>query len=130
MIAINQDKLGIMGRQFLVRNDIQMWLKPLTNNRTAFVFMQPLATGTPTNVTVLLNEMNLNDFPAYNFYEAFSGKLIGTFKKNASFSHTVNPSGNCLAFWTQPVNEMNGKVIKPLPYMTLEPFSAKKSTGF
>ena len=124
MIAINQDKLGVMGRQFLVRNDIQMWAKPLMNNRTAFVFMQPSATGTPTNVTVLLKEMCLTDFSAYNFYEAFSGKLIGSFKNDASFSHTVNPSGNCLAFWAQPVNEMNGKV--PLPYMTL----AKKKFQF
>ena len=115
-----------MGRQFLVRNEIQMWTKPLTNDRTAFVFMLPSATGTPTNVTVALNELSLNRFPSYIFYETFTGQLIGVYKSNESFSHAVNPSGSVFTFWAQPAKFDNGKLIQPLQYMSLRPHSQRK----
>ena len=127
LLAINQDKLGIMGKQFLVKNNVEMWTKPLTNDRTAFVFMYPLPYGTPAGVTVTLNELGLIRYSSYNFYESFSGKLIGTYKYDGSFSCIVNPSGSVFAFWAEPVKVVNGKVIQPLPYMSLRPFSGKKS---
>ncbi len=127
LLAINQDKLGIMGKQFLVRENVYMWSKPLTNDRTAFVFMYPLPYGTPANVKVTLNEIGLIRYASYNFYESFSGKLIGTFKYDESFTCTVNPSGSVFAFWAQPVKIVDGHVVEALPYMSLRPFSAKKS---
>ena len=116
-----------MGKQFLVRNNVQMWTKPLTNDRTAFVFMYPLPYGTPAGVKVTLNELGLIRYSSYDFYESFSGQLIGTFKYDASFTCTVNPSGSVYAFWAQPSKQIDGKALEPLPYMSLKPFSGKKS---
>ena len=116
-----------MGRQFLVKNNIQMWTKPLVNDKTAFVFMYPLPYGTPAGVIVKLNDLGLIRYSSYNFYESFSGQLIGTYKSSDSFNCTVNPSGCVFAFWAQPAKIVYGKVIEPLPYMSLRPFSHKKS---
>lgn len=125
LIAINQDKLGIMGKQFLIQNNVQMWSKPLTNDRTAFVFMYPLPYGTPQGVNVSLNALGLIRYSSYDLYESFSGKLIGTYKYNAYFSCNVNPSGGVFAFWAQATKTLNGEFIEPLPYMSLRPFTIK-----
>ncbi len=39
MIAINQDSLGIMGKRIAKVNSIEIWSKSLSNDYTAFVFL-------------------------------------------------------------------------------------------
>ena len=110
MIAINQDKLGVMGKMFMKQNGVQFWAKPLSNDYTAFVLLNPEPYGTPTGVSVSLKDLGLIRYPAYNLYESFTGNLIGQYKYNSVFSASVDPSGSVFAFWAEPVS---GKDVKP-----------------
>lgn len=103
MIAINQDKLGIMGKRILTVNSVEIWSKPLLNDYTAFVFLNHLPYGTPTQVKVSLYDLGLIRYKAYNFYEAFSGNFTGQYMYKDVLSVQVDPSGSVYAFWTQPV---------------------------
>ena len=106
LIAINQDKLGIMGKQFANKyNGVEIWSKLLSNDFTAFVFFNPLPYGTPSNVKISLKELGLIRYPAYNFYESFSGNLIGQYKNTDVFNVTVDPSGSVFAFWSEPAQK-------------------------
>jgi alpha-N-acetylgalactosaminidase len=122
LIAINQDKLGVFGKKFMVKDNIEMWSKPLVNDRTAFVFLNPLPYGTPIKTDISLNDLGLIRYTKYNFYESFSGKLIGAYNYDDIFEFSVNPSGSVLTFWTEPAKVVSGKPIRPLPYMSLRAF--------
>lgn len=103
-LAINQDSMGAMGIRFNKVNNVQMWRKPLTKLRTAFVFYAPEPYGELIKVSVQLKSgLGLIDSPLFNFYETFSGKLIGQFNYTSTFTTHVQPSGSVLAFWAEPV---------------------------
>jgi hypothetical protein len=104
LIAINQDKLGIMGKRFTTVNSVECWSKKVTGNRQVFVFFYPLPYGTPARVDIKLSDLNLVDFKQYDFYESFSGELIGHFGANDTFKTSVDPSGSVVAFWAEPSN--------------------------
>ncbi len=123
MIAINQDKLGVFGKKFKIKDNIEMWSKALVNDRTAFVFMLPLPYGTPIRSQISLNELGLIRYLKYNFYESFSGKLMGTYSYNEIFVFSVNPSGSVLAFWAEPAKLLDNNFINPLPFVSLKVFS-------
>jgi alpha-N-acetylgalactosaminidase len=111
MIGINQDKLGAMGLRFNKQDGIEMWRKPLQNDYTAFVFLNQQPYGTPTRTKISLKDLGLTRYSLYNFYESFSGTLIGQFKYSDVFNATVNPSGSVLAFWSEPASKL-GKIKK------------------
>lgn len=111
LIAINQDKLGAMGKKFLTVRNVQVWSKPLSGDRTAFVIYNPEPYGTPIRVDISLRDLGLTRYTAYNFYETFSGDLIGQYKYSGSFNVSVNPSGSVYAFWAEPTQKgMKNKV--------------------
>jgi hypothetical protein len=108
LIAINQDKLGIMGGPFKQKyNGVQVWSKPLVNDYVAFVFYSDEPYGTPTNVDLSLKELGLIRYPIYNFYESFSGDLIGQYKNTNNFNVSVDPSGSVFAFWAEPAKKFS-----------------------
>jgi alpha-N-acetylgalactosaminidase len=78
LIAINQDKLGIMGKK-VYGGVVDIWSKRLANNSTAFVLYRGRPSGGPVNVTLSLADFGLEQSLGYNFYESFSGKLVGQF---------------------------------------------------
>ena len=102
LIAINQDKLGIMGKRILEVKNVQIWKKMLQNEKTAFVFYYPLPFGTPAVIDVSLQEIGLNKSDIYNVYETFTGDLVGQFKSGDSLKVKVEPSGSVFACWTEP----------------------------
>lgn len=119
VIAINQDRLGVMGKKFLTIQGVQIWSKPLVDNKTAFVFYNPLPYGTPTNVTVSLQQLGANKTDTYNFYETFTGDLVGQYHKSDYLNIKVNPSGSVFACWAEPVeSKENGKVKSTLSKKT------------
>lgn len=101
LIAINQDKLGIMGKRFLQVNNVEIWKKTLENDKTAFVFYYPLPYGTPAVINVPLFELGLNKSELYNIYETFTGELVGQYKKMDSLKVKVEPSGSVFACWAE-----------------------------
>lgn len=115
LIAINQDALGAMGKRIKKVKDVQIWSKPLTKDRTAFVFYHSDPYGEPTKVKVSLQELGLVRYNSYIMYESFSGVLIGHYSSSDSFETSVNPSGGVVAFWAQPGNgELSPKVEETL----------------
>ena len=113
MIFINQDKLGIMGKQFSQKySGAQVWSKEMDNDLKAFVFYNPLPYGTPTNVKLTLKELNLVEHATYNLYETFSGQLLGQYKSSDSFNATVNPSGSVFTFWAEPSKKNKKPALK------------------
>ena len=106
MLKINQDPLEIMGKRFATIDNVDLWSKDLINDKTAFVFFNPLPNGTPTTINVPLKSLVLDNFKVYNFYETFDGKQIGQFKNSDVFSVSVNPSGSVFAFWAEPQTKL------------------------
>lgn len=103
LIRVNQDKLGIMGKRFLIRNGVELWSKLLSDNKTAFVFYNPRPYGTPVRIKVSLENLGLIKNNNYNFYEMFSGNFIGKFNSTDIFMVSVKPSGSVFSFWSDPI---------------------------
>jgi alpha-N-acetylgalactosaminidase len=117
LLAINQDKLGIMGLRFAKQDGVEMWRKPLQNDYTAFVMLNQQPYGTPTKLSVSLNTLGLIRYPVYNFYESFTGDLLGQFKYSDVFNASVNPSGSVLAFWAEPASKLSLNKTKPVSFI-------------
>jgi alpha-N-acetylgalactosaminidase len=112
MIAINQDKLGVMGRRIGGIDRVQIWSKPLAGNLTAFVFYHIDPFGMPVRVSISLADLDLNPTIPYNFFESFSGKLLGQYNQTTNFETYVNPSGSVFAFWVEPIQSSTSHVEK------------------
>lgn len=125
LIAINQDKLGVLGKRFYQNNGLDIWTKPLSADRVVFAMVYQYPYGTPAKVSISLNQLGLIRYSTYHFYEAFTGSLIGTYHYNDIFNCTVNPSGSVFAFWAEPAQTFEGHFVEPLPVMTLRPFTKK-----
>lgn len=93
-----------MGKKFLTVNGVEMWAKQMSDDKVAFVFFNPEPYGTPSNVKILLKDLGLTRYPAYDLFESFSGDLIKRYKYSESFNTTVDPSGSVFAFWAVPVS--------------------------
>ena len=108
LIAINQDKLGIMGKRITKLNSVEVWSKQLSKDIVAFVFLNKEPYGTPTHLRVRLNtDLKLNKYQAYNLYESFTGELISQVLKNDTILVSVDPSGSVFTFWAEPANLRN-----------------------
>jgi alpha-N-acetylgalactosaminidase len=98
LIAINQDKLGIMGKCIYQTDRIRIWSKRLVNNSTAFVAFHLDPYGTPAFVSVDSTDLGL-------LPESFSGKFVQLLSPLLRFEENVNPSGGSIAFWAEPISQ-------------------------
>jgi len=89
IIAVNQDKLGVMGRQVYKSNrGQQTWLKPISNNCHAVAIM-----STRTDIAVMMS-FSLDGLKIKGPVKArclFMKKDLGVF--NNTFKALVNPTG-------------------------------------
>lgn len=56
--------------------------------------------ATPTKVSVVLSDLNMNAISGYNVTEVFDGTYLGQFKPSTKLVVTVNPTG---VFFAQAV---------------------------
>lgn len=105
VIAINQDSLGIFGKRILTLDNVHIYRKAMSQDRTAFAFMYPEPYGTPANVKLTLTTMGLVQHSTYSFFEMFSGDLVGNYAAGDMFNCTVYPSGSTFAFWVEHSSE-------------------------
>ncbi|CAF1205779.1 unnamed protein product [Rotaria sordida] len=102
LIAINQDPLGAMGRRILQLNDhVEIWSKPLLDDRVAFVALYPEPYGTPIHLSVNLTDLGLIRYQDYNFFESFYGSFLGKYHYTDKYNFTINPSGDVHAFYVE-----------------------------
>ena len=59
LIAINQDKLGVQGLRFLIREGLEYWFKPLSNGDWAMTIFNP--TRQPLSCSLNWQDFNLTD---------------------------------------------------------------------
>ncbi|CAF3704202.1 unnamed protein product [Rotaria sp. Silwood1] len=105
LISINQDPLGVMGRRILKLNgNVEVWSKPLIDDRTAFVALFPQPYGTPIHLSVNLTDLGLGRFDEYDFFETFHSEFLGKYHKNEQYNFTINPSGDVHAFYVESAN--------------------------
>jgi len=102
LIAINQDPLGAMGRRILkLAGNVEVWSKPLKDDRVAFVALFPQPYGTPIHLNVNLTSLGLIQYQDYDFFETFTGNYLGKYHYTDMYNFTINPSGDVHAFYVE-----------------------------
>jgi alpha-galactosidase len=84
-IAVNQDKLGIQGFKYAVRDSVEIWFKPLLENNWAVCFL---------NRTSSLKHIEFN-WKLENVNDEFSGRKLNAVKTNFKIKNlwTKNETG-------------------------------------
>lgn len=100
IIAVNQDPLGIQGRRVLLKNNIEVWARPITPNTEAgeysyaVAFVSRRTDGAPYSIKVTLKELGLKNTKGYKVKDLFSGeKKRGKYHSLDSFETRVIPLG-------------------------------------
>lgn len=102
LIAINQDRLGKMGKKIAVVDQyVHVWAKPLESNKTAFVCVNFYQSVNSIKTKIVLKSLGLTHYKSYNLYETFSGNLIGTYTSNDSVELIVRSNYGVVAFWAE-----------------------------
>ena len=78
--------------------DIQLWTRPvMPQGSMAFAFVNTGTGGTPTKVSISLQNLGMTMSGGYNITELFDNKNMGEFKPSQTFMTMVNPTGIFLA---------------------------------
>lgn len=100
VIAINQDRMGRMGRRVHKGKGIEIWTRwvlPLADDDSpsmAVVFFNRREMGGPVNVTLTLSSLGLNYRGGYDVTDLFEHELKpAQFMPHDNLTATVNPSG-------------------------------------
>ncbi|XP_034476454.1 alpha-N-acetylgalactosaminidase [Drosophila innubila] len=100
VIAVNQDPLGIQGRRVLIKNDIEVWRRPITPQNDvqeysfAVAFVSRRTDGAPYAITFTLKELLLMNENGYGVQDLFESKSnLGVFRPENHFSTRVIPNG-------------------------------------
>ncbi|XP_037947115.1 alpha-N-acetylgalactosaminidase-like [Teleopsis dalmanni] len=100
IIAVDQDPLGIQGRRVTLRNNIEVWTRPITPVSTsgeysyAVAFVSRRTDGAPYTTKFILQEIGLRNIRGYSAVDLFDSKIrLGKFKSISTFETRVNPNG-------------------------------------
>ncbi|XP_054154458.1 alpha-N-acetylgalactosaminidase-like isoform X2 [Oppia nitens] len=111
IIAVNQDKLGILGTRVHSKSGIEVWVKPMTPivkgvNTYAIVYLNRVVLGTPLIISFKLSSLiaGLPSEPLYNVYDLYdNSKLIGKLSNDQNLTLKVNTSGSVRMVKLTPV---------------------------
>ena len=70
VIAVNQDKLGIQGFKYAVKDSVEIWFKPLSGNNWAVCFLNRTSTSKKIDFNWKLENVN----------DEFSGRKLNAVK--------------------------------------------------
>jgi len=95
IIAVNQDPLGIQGRRIY----IEIWARPImpvyrSKYSYAIVFLNRRTDGTPSEVSVTLKELGLDNPSGYHIEDLYDNHVYGVVTPDRRFKVDVNPSGS------------------------------------
>ncbi|XP_017837279.1 alpha-N-acetylgalactosaminidase-like [Drosophila busckii] len=100
VIAVNQDPLGIQGRRLLVKNNIEVWRRPITPEAPsgeysyALAFVSRRTDGAPYSISFTLKELYLNNLKGYGVQDLYKNNLdMGVFGLESQFKTRVIPNG-------------------------------------
>jgi len=99
IIAVNQDPLGIQGRRIYKQKGIEIWARPImpvyrAKYSYAIVFLNRRTDGTPSEVSVTLKELGLDNPAGYHIEDLYDDHVYGIVTPDRRFKVDVNPSGS------------------------------------
>jgi len=99
IIAVNQDPLGIQGRRIYKQKGIEIWARPIMPVYRAkysygIVFLNRRTDGTPSEVSVTLKELGLDNPSGYEIEDLYDDHFYGVVTPDRRFKVDVNPSGS------------------------------------
>ncbi|XP_005108742.1 alpha-N-acetylgalactosaminidase [Aplysia californica] len=93
VIAINQDKLGIMGQRVFAVSNIQVWTRPvLPAGSYALAILNENDGGSGTTVKFYLSNLAISSKSSFKLTEIFQGKDMGVFNSTTEFAIDVDVS--------------------------------------
>ncbi|XP_038055698.1 alpha-N-acetylgalactosaminidase-like [Patiria miniata] len=92
VIAVNQDKLGKLGKRFYNKNQFQAWTKELDQGCYAAVILRR-ARNMPMNFTTTMEYLGFGSNTTYTVRDLFLHKDLGVFGPTDPLSVSVNPGG-------------------------------------
>ena len=103
IIAVNQDLLGIQGRRIYKQKGIEIWARPImpvyrAKYSYAIVFLNRRTDGTPSEVSVTLKELGLDNPTGYHIEDLYDEHVYGVVTPDRRFKVDVNPSGSKNSF--------------------------------
>ncbi|EDW73990.1 uncharacterized protein Dwil_GK21691 [Drosophila willistoni] len=101
VIAVDQDELGIQGRRIILRNDIEVWRRPITPKTTsgeysyALAFVSRRTDGAPYAIKFTLQELGLHNDGGYDVRDLYvkTNNKLGVFSASSQFATRVIPNG-------------------------------------
>merc|ERR1719213_47451 len=99
IIAVNQDPLGIQGRRIYKQKGIEIWARPImpvyrAKYSYAIVFLNRRTDGTPSEISVTLKELGLDNPSVYHIEDLYDDHVYGIVTPDRRFKVDVNPSGS------------------------------------
>jgi len=115
IIAVNQDPLGIQGRRIYKQKGIEIWARPImpvyrAKYSYAIVFLNRRTDGTPSEVSVTLKELGLDNPTGYHIEDLYDDHIYGVVTPDRRFKVDVNPSGSVVMIRCDIVK---GKMAQP-----------------
>ncbi|XP_063286361.1 alpha-N-acetylgalactosaminidase [Pelobates fuscus] len=99
LIYINQDSLGIQGRQVMKAGCLSVWKRQLVNDQYAVAVLNTGNDGLPTPFSTSLGFLNITEYSAgYKLYDVFNREYVGLFKPISPINLKINPSGVVMLF--------------------------------
>lgn len=98
VIAVNQDPLGIQGKRIFKDKGIEIWARPITPvvgefYSYAIVFFNRRVDGTPSQVSVTIQELGMLNPSGYQTEDLFASQSYGVLFPADRLKVDVNPSG-------------------------------------
>merc|ERR1712037_317898 len=99
IINVNQDLLGIQGRRIYKQKGIEIWARPImpvyrAKYSYAIVFLNRRTDGTPSEVSVTLKELGLDNPTGYHIEDLYDEHVYGVVTPDRRLKVDVNPSGS------------------------------------
>ncbi|CAH2306927.1 alpha-N-acetylgalactosaminidase-like isoform X1 [Pelobates cultripes] len=99
LIYINQDSLGIQGRQVMKVGCLSVWKRQLVNDQYAVAVLNTGDDGLPRPFSTSLGLLNITEYSAgYKLYDVFNTEYVGLFKPISPINLKINPSGVVMLF--------------------------------
>ncbi|RUS77191.1 hypothetical protein EGW08_015043 [Elysia chlorotica] len=102
VIAINQDRLGIMGKRVWQSGNIEAWIRPVTPVGSYAVAVLNLNDGgAQSGFNMTLVTLGVKGQDAYNLSEVFSGKALGKYTVSTNFPIFIDTNSVLLLKYTK-----------------------------
>jgi len=130
IIAVNQDPLGIQGRRIYKQKGIEIWARPLmpvfrSKYSYSIVFLNRRTDGTPSEVSVTLKELGLDNPTGYHIEDLYDDHVYGVVTPDRRFKVDVNPSGSVVMIRCDIVKGKPAQQVSPAPRWDAQPRNAE-----